>query len=197
MKLTPSIEQMIAEAPGQIEPRHFMRRLLEFLKNGLHLSAPALPYGADYCVLTYSGAFVSTAVYKSGGSSGTVLKTLTFANDGTNIPCNQVPFEQNGVLITRLTLGGHYEFTQTGCAIPEHTHAAETAHDTLILKGCFKLTINGAIRLVSAGDILDLPPDVPHAFMALEDGATLVNVNKQRSRHDPALTTGSCTPPQP
>ncbi|MFZ2278230.1 MAG: hypothetical protein WAW39_10540 [Prosthecobacter sp.] len=85
MKLTPSIEQMIEEAPAPIEPRHFMRRLLEFLKNGLHLSAPALPYGADYCELTYSGAFVATAVYKSGGSSGTTLKTLTFGNDGTNI----------------------------------------------------------------------------------------------------------------
>ncbi len=85
MKLTPSIQQMIDAAPAPIEQRHFMRRLLEFLKNGLHLSAPALPYGADYCALTYSGAFVTTAVYKTGGSSGTVLKTLTFANDGTNI----------------------------------------------------------------------------------------------------------------
>lgn len=111
------------------------------------------------------------------------------------IPCNQVPFEQNGVLITRLTMGGHYEFTHTACSIPEHTHTAETAHDTLILKGCFKLTLGGVIRLVQAGDILDLPPGVPHSFMALEDGATLVNVNKQRSRLDPACMNGPC--PQP
>jgi mannose-6-phosphate isomerase-like protein (cupin superfamily) len=111
------------------------------------------------------------------------------------IPCNQVPFEQNGVLITRLTLGGHYEFTQTACAIPEHTHTADTAHDTLILKGSFKLTLGGVIRLVQAGDIIDLPPGVPHAFMALEDGATLVNVNQQRSRMDTACPDDSRTPP--
>ncbi|OYW74635.1 MAG: hypothetical protein B7Z37_16935 [Verrucomicrobia bacterium 12-59-8] len=111
------------------------------------------------------------------------------------LPSNQVPFEQSGVLITRLTLGGHYEFTQTCCTLPAHTHTAETAHDTLIVKGCFKLTLGSTTRLVQAGDILDLPPGVPHAFMALEDGATLVNVNKQRSRRDPTHTHEPCTPP--
>lgn len=39
----------------------------------------ALPLGADYIALTYVGSTnnVSTVVYKSGGSGGTVLATLT------------------------------------------------------------------------------------------------------------------------
>ena len=47
-------------------------------------SAPSLPFGADYCGLTWSGGFVTVAVYKTGGSGGTTVATLTFANDGTN-----------------------------------------------------------------------------------------------------------------
>lgn len=46
--------------------------------------SPALPYSADYVSINYTGAFVTTLVYKTGGSGGTTVKTLTLANDGTN-----------------------------------------------------------------------------------------------------------------
>lgn len=48
------------------------------------LSSPALPYGADYVGITYSGSFVTVLVYKKGGSGGATVKTLTLANNGTN-----------------------------------------------------------------------------------------------------------------
>jgi hypothetical protein len=40
MKLTPSIQQMIDEAPGPIESRHFLRRLMEWM-NGAPFGNPA------------------------------------------------------------------------------------------------------------------------------------------------------------
>ncbi|WP_395734396.1 hypothetical protein [Prosthecobacter sp.] len=52
--------------------------------NALLNASPSLPFGADYCGLTWSGGFVTVAVYKTGGAGGTTVKTLTFANDGTN-----------------------------------------------------------------------------------------------------------------
>ena len=48
-------------------------------------ASPTLPYGADHVGITYSGGIPTGAVYKTGGASGTVVKTLTMANDGTNI----------------------------------------------------------------------------------------------------------------
>lgn len=47
-------------------------------------AAADLPYGADYCGLTWVGDFVTVTVYKTGGAGGTTVKTLTFGNDGTN-----------------------------------------------------------------------------------------------------------------
>lgn len=46
--------------------------------------SPALPYSADYVSINYTGTFVTSLVYKTGGSGGTTVKTLTLANDGTN-----------------------------------------------------------------------------------------------------------------
>jgi hypothetical protein len=38
----------------------------------------------DYIGLTYTGSNISIVTYKTGGSSGTVVTTLTLAYDGSN-----------------------------------------------------------------------------------------------------------------
>ena len=38
----------------------------------------------DYISLSYTGSNLTEIVYKSGGSSGTVVATLTLAYDGSN-----------------------------------------------------------------------------------------------------------------
>ncbi len=47
-------------------------------------ASSSLPYGADYASYNYTGAFVTSILFKSGGSGGTLLATHTLANDGTN-----------------------------------------------------------------------------------------------------------------
>ena len=39
----------------------------------------------DYIANTYTGANVTTQVYKRGGASGTVVATLTMTYDGSNL----------------------------------------------------------------------------------------------------------------
>ena len=86
MTSTPTIATILAQEPAPVEEQHFQRRLLEQMQavGNASTSSPSLPYGADYCGLTWSGGFVTVAVYKTGGSGGTTVKTLTFGNDGTN-----------------------------------------------------------------------------------------------------------------
>lgn len=83
---TPDIATIIASAPAPVQDQDYMRHVLDRLNSGAtaSLAAPSLPYGADYCGLTWVGGFVTVAVYKTGGAAGTTVKTLTFANDGTN-----------------------------------------------------------------------------------------------------------------
>lgn len=48
-------------------------------------SAPSLPYGADYCGLTWTDGAVTQIVYKTGGSGGTTVATLTFGYSNGNV----------------------------------------------------------------------------------------------------------------
>lgn len=68
MKLTPTIEQMIEEAPACIEPRHFMRRLLEWM-NGA-------PFGRA-ATQVMSTALEASHVLKAGPGK---LHALTIFN---------------------------------------------------------------------------------------------------------------------
>lgn len=47
--------------------------------------AASLPYGADYCGLTWTDGVVTQIVYKTGGSGGTTVATLTFGYTGGNV----------------------------------------------------------------------------------------------------------------
>lgn len=43
-----------------------------------------IPSAYDYIELTYSGSNIATATYKTGGSGGTTVATLTMTYDGSD-----------------------------------------------------------------------------------------------------------------
>lgn len=54
-----------------------------------------------------------------------------------------------------------------GCVVPEHSHANEQI--TFVLDGALKFSIDGKEIVVRAGELLTIPPNMPHRAEALED----------------------------
>jgi quercetin dioxygenase-like cupin family protein len=54
-----------------------------------------------------------------------------------------------------------------GCQVPEHSHPNEQL--AMILSGALEFTVNGEKITVRAGELIVLPPNVPHSAVALED----------------------------
>lgn len=54
-----------------------------------------------------------------------------------------------------------------GAIVPEHAH--ENEQITYILEGKLRFTLGDETVDVGAGEVLTIPPDVPHAAEALED----------------------------
>lgn len=68
------------------------------------------------------------------------------------------------VMIARVLL-------KKGCVVPLHSHHNEQI--TYILDGALKFTLNGEEVVVRAGEVLCIPPNVPHDAVALEDTVDL------------------------
>lgn len=54
-----------------------------------------------------------------------------------------------------------------GCIVPEHSHHNEQV--TYVLDGALKFWIDSRVIVVHAGEVLLIPPHVPHKAEALED----------------------------
>lgn len=54
-----------------------------------------------------------------------------------------------------------------GCIVPEHSHPNEQV--TFIAEGALKFWIDGKEIVVNAGEVLTIPPNMPHKAEALED----------------------------
>ena len=54
-----------------------------------------------------------------------------------------------------------------GCVVPEHSHHNEQI--ALILSGALEFIVAGEPVIVRAGELLVIPPHVPHSATALED----------------------------
>ncbi len=53
------------------------------------------------------------------------------------------------------------------CVVPEHSHHNEQV--TQVVSGSLRFSIEGKEIVVSAGDFLFIPPNVPHAAVAIKD----------------------------
>lgn len=58
-------------------------------------------------------------------------------------------------------------FMAKGCLVPNHSHVNEQL--SLIEQGALKFNLEGKELVVKAGEILQIPPNVPHSAEALED----------------------------
>jgi len=65
-----------------------------------------------------------------------------------------------------------------GSAVPVHHHVNEQI--AYILEGAVRFSIEGREIVVSAGEVLCIPPNVPHSAVALEDTVDLDIFNPPR-----------------
>ncbi len=68
------------------------------------------------------------------------------------------------VMLTRVLL-------KKGCIVPLHSHVNEQL--SYILEGALKFWIDGREIVVHAGEVLTIPPNMPHKAEALEDTVDL------------------------
>ena len=76
-------------------------------------------------------------------------------------------------MLARVTL-------KKGALVPEHHHVHEQISN--ILEGSLLFRMEGKETIVRAGEIMCIPPDLPHEVVALEDSVALEVFNPPR--HD-------------
>lgn len=92
------------------------------------------------------------------------------------MPWNSVELEDLNPLLQRQFVVGEKVMIarvllKKGCAVPLHSHHNEQV--TYILEGALKFALNGEEVVVRAGEVLCIPPNVPHEALALEDTVDL------------------------
>ena len=101
----------------------------------------------------------------------------TVSKDKRKAELRHVPWSSVEVEALNPLLGRHFVVGQNimlarvllkkGCIVPEHSHPNEQL--TFIAEGALKFWIDGKIIVVNAGEILTIPPNMPHKAEALED----------------------------
>ena len=102
---------------------------------------------------------------------GTVSKAKRRA-ELRHIPWNSVEVESLNPLLGRHFVVGQNimlarVLLKKGCIVPEHSHPNEQL--TFIAEGALKFWIDGKEIVVNAGEVLIIPPNMPHKAEALED----------------------------
>jgi quercetin dioxygenase-like cupin family protein len=97
---------------------------------------------------------------------------MTGKTEAKYIPWNQVEREKLNELIDReMVVGGQIMlarvFLKKGAHVPQHHHHNEQV--TYILEGALQFAIDGKEIIVRAGELLCIPPNMPHEAWALED----------------------------
>jgi quercetin dioxygenase-like cupin family protein len=115
--------------------------------------------------------------------SGTVKRTT--AKVGLQyIPWHTVGLEELNPLLQRQFVVGQEIMVarvllKKGCIVPEHSHHNEQI--TYILDGALKFWIDGREIVVHAGEVLTIPPNMPHKAEAVEDTVDLDIFNPPRA----------------
>ena len=93
-----------------------------------------------------------------------------------HIPWSSVAIEELNPLLGRHFVVGQNimlarVLLKKGCVVPEHSHHNEQV--TYILAGALKFGIDGKEIIVNAGEVLTIPPNMPHWAEALADTVDL------------------------
>jgi quercetin dioxygenase-like cupin family protein len=100
------------------------------------------------------------------------------------IPWSSVQLEDLNPLLQRQFVVGRNimlarVLLKKGCIVPEHSHHNEQL--TYILEGALKFWIDGKEIVVNAGEVLTIPPYMPHKAEALVDTVDLDVFNPPRT----------------
>jgi quercetin dioxygenase-like cupin family protein len=97
---------------------------------------------------------------------------------------NDIEIETMNPLLGRQLIVGHQVMLarvllKKGCIVPLHSHVNEQL--SYILEGALKFYIDGKEIVVRAGEVLTIPPNMPHKAEAMEDTVDLDIFNPPRS----------------
>jgi unsaturated pyranuronate lyase len=100
-----------------------------------------------------------------------------------HVSWDSVPIEQLNPLLQRHFIVGENVMIarvllKKGSVVPRHSHHNEQL--TYILEGALKFDIDGKEIVVRAGEVLCIPPNMPHEAEALEDTVDLDIFNPPR-----------------
>src|ERR1700691_3539648 len=115
---------------------------------------------------------------------GTILKGAPLRADLRHVSWSSVEVEALNPL-----LGRHYVVGQNvmlarvllkkGCIVPEHSHHNEQI--SYVVEGALRFGIDGKEIVVSEGEVLIIPSNMPHSAEALEDTVSLDIFNPPRA----------------
>jgi quercetin dioxygenase-like cupin family protein len=93
-----------------------------------------------------------------------------------HLPWEQVELESLNPLLQRQLITGENVMLarvllKKGCIVPMHSHVNEQL--SYILDGALKFLIDGKEIVVRPGEVLTIPPNMPHEAEALEDTVDL------------------------
>jgi quercetin dioxygenase-like cupin family protein len=85
---------------------------------------------------------------------------------------DQVQKEQLSPTFARQVINGESitvarVFLRKGCSVPEHSHHNEQI--SIMEQGALKFVVGGQEKIVRAGEVLRIPPHVPHSAEAVYD----------------------------
>src|SRR5690349_22741325 len=116
------------------------------------------------------------AKHKSAGRKSASRKTATKHRASKmelrHVPWQTIDLEDLNPLLQRQFVVGRdimvaRVLMKKGCIVPEHSHINEQV--TYILDGALKFWIDGKEITVNAGEVLTIPPNMPHKAEAMAD----------------------------
>ena len=129
-----------------------------------------------------------TAKRKGAGQKGagrkTAAKNRASKMELRHVPWQTIDLEDLNPLLQRQFVVGHdimvaRVLMKKGCIIPLHSHYNEQF--TYILEGALKFWVDGKEIVVNAGEVLTIPPHMPHKAEALLDTVDLDVFNPPRA----------------
>ena len=119
----------------------------------------------------HASAKAKSGTFRQQGALGKRPKAVL-----RHVPWSTVELEQLNPLLQRQYVVGRdimvaRVLLKKGCIVPEHSHINEQI--TYILGGALKFWIDGREIVVNAGEVLTIPPNMPHKAEALVDTVDL------------------------
>jgi quercetin dioxygenase-like cupin family protein len=120
----------------------------------------------------------------AGGAAKKIAKKTARKMEMQYIPWSSIELEDLNPLLQRQFVVGQgvmlaRVLLKKGCIVPEHSHHNEQI--TYILEGALKFWIDGKVIVVNAGEVLIIPPHMPHKAEAVLDTVDLDVFNPPRA----------------